>query len=176
LNDDSPNVDPPSNLFEKVLSFSQPNFQPTSTHKFVMDWAVSHFIFERLNITSFLSDHQTLGAHTDIIQYQPGMTTTFRWTHPGSRPFGFGVSKQCPQEDCKRLKTRSRKGSSTADCISLQCSQCKHKVSFHLDPTWTWCDGKDGEVAWLFKTEKDKKSKESKRKELNANKMDVDMA
>jgi hypothetical protein len=133
-----------------------------------MDWAVSHFIYERLNITTFLSDHQTLGAHTDIIQFQPGVTTTFRWTHPGSRPFGFGVSKQCPQKDCKRLKTRSRKGKSTADRISLQCSQCKHEVSFQLDPAWTWCDG---EVAWLFKIEKDKKSKES-----NANDMDVEMA
>ena len=155
----------PSGLFEKILCFSQHNFQPTTTQKFMMDWAVSQFVFERTKLTSFLSDHQTLGAHTDIIQYQPGITTYFRWTHPGMHPFGFGVSKQCP---CKRLKTRTRKRSSTENQISLQCSQCKHEVSFQLDNTWTWSDGKGNEGAWLVLTERDKKS--------DGNQMDVDMA
>lgn len=140
-----------------------------------MDWAVSHFVYERLNIVTFLTDHQTLGAHTDIIQYQPEVTTTFRWTHPGSRPFGFTVSKQCPGKDCNRLKTRSRKANPAADVITLQCSQCKHETSFKLDPKWKWTDGKRDEGGWLFLKEK-YESKESKRKASDASHMDVDMA
>ena len=150
-----------------MLCFSQNNFQPTSTQKFVMDWAVSHFIYERLNLTSFLSDHQTLSAHTNIIQFQHGLTTSFRWTHPGTCPFSFGVSKQC---SCKRLKTRSRKRGSTEDQIILQCSECKHQVSFQLDTAWKWSDGKGGDGAWLVLAEMHNK------KQLDVNKMDVDIA
>ncbi|KIM40990.1 hypothetical protein M413DRAFT_28089 [Hebeloma cylindrosporum] len=144
-------------LFEKVLCFSQPNFQPSATHKFMMDWAVSHFVFERLNISSFLSDHQSLGAHTDIVQFQPGNTTTFRWTHPSIRPFGIGISKQCPGDDCKRLKTRLPK-------------KCKDEAMYTLPEDWDWVDKyKDDQGgAWLFLTKPHVKVTE------NANKMDVD--
>jgi len=68
------------------------------------------------------------------------------------------------------LETRSQKGRSTADTISVQCSQCKHEVSFHLDTTWEWSDGKGGEGAWLVLTEK------NHGKKSDAINMDIDMA
>ena len=139
--------------------FSQHYFQPATTQKFIMDWAVFQFVFEHIKLTSFLSDHQTLDAQTDIIQYQPGITTYFRWTHPGMHHFVFWVSKQCP---CKRQKTRTQKQSSTDNQILLQCSQCKHAVCLQLDTTWTQSDEKGNEGAWLVLTEMDKKSDANK--------------
>ena len=139
-------------LFEKVLCFSQADFQPSATHKFVMDLALNHFVFDRPGLQGFLRDHQALGAHTDIIQFQPGQTMTYRWTHPGARPLGFNIHKQCP--NCQRLKTRvptiNRDGS-----ITLQCSGCTKEVTYNLPHGWEWLlnvpkKGDQGQGAWLI--------------------------
>jgi hypothetical protein len=142
-------------LFEKILSFSQADFQLSTTHQFIMDWAVNHFIFERPTLNGFLRDHQALGAHTDIIQFQPGKTTTFKWTHPGARPFGIDINKQCP--DCQRLKTRSPK-INVDGSICLRCSGCRKEVKYELPRGWTWLHnppvkGDQGQGTWLVHTE-----------------------
>ncbi|KIM38491.1 hypothetical protein M413DRAFT_76005 [Hebeloma cylindrosporum] len=142
-------------LFEKILSFSQANFQPSATHKFVMDWALNHFVFERQGLNTFIRDHQALGAHTDIIQFQPDKTTTFKWTHPGARPFGFDINKQCPY--CQRLKTRVPRIEADGS-VCLRCSKCMKEVTYNLPHGWTWLHsapfkGDQGQGAWLVHTE-----------------------
>ena len=132
-----------SGLFEKTLCFSQVNFQPSATHKFVMDLALSHFIFDRPKIENILHDHQNIGAHTDIVQFQAGIVTTFRWTHPGARPLGFGVYNQCL--NCKRLKTQTAKPNDDHSKILLKCRECKAEFVFNLERlemgSYTTCKG-----------------------------------
>lgn len=123
-----------------------------------MDWALYHFIYERLSLSSFLNDHQTLGAHTDIIQFEQKKTTTFRWAHPGTRPFGVGITKQCPNPDCNRLKTLSPKASEDGMTIHLRCSVCKYEATYMFPAGWAWVDGPTvkgdhGQGAWLRHTE-----------------------
>lgn len=144
-------------LFEKIICFADEDFQPSATHKFFMDWALSHFVFERQKLESFLRDHQGLGAHTDIVQFQPTVTTTFRWTHPGARPFGNDIRKQCP--GCGRLKTRSPNLDVKGLSIRLQCSKCKYYGSTYDFPAgWDWVHsapvkGDGGQGAWLHQIE-----------------------
>ena len=96
-----------SQLFDKILCFSQPNFQPSTTHKFVMDLALNQFIFNCINFVHLIREHQALGAHTDIIVFQATTVKTYRWSHPGACPMGNRSSNQCTK--CHRLKTLSPK-------------------------------------------------------------------
>jgi hypothetical protein len=122
-----------------------------------MDWAVSHFVFKRPDLEGFLCDHQSLGAHTDIIQFKSGSTTTFRWTHPGARPFGNNINKQCPS--CRQLKTRSPNLDATGLRIRLTCSVCKYYGDPYEFPAgWKWVQsapvkGDGGQGAWLVRVE-----------------------
>ena len=122
-----------------------------------MDLAVNHFIFERGKLDGFLRDHQSLGAHTDIVQFQSGITTTFRWSHPGARPFGNDINKQCP--GCKRLKTRSPNIDASGLRIRLLCSVCKYSGDPYVFPAgWGWVHsapvkGDAGQGAWLVRIE-----------------------
>ena len=126
-------------IFQKILCFSQDDFQPSATNKFIMDLTLSHFVFGRPNLDGFLREHASLGAHTDIIEFQAGKTTTFRWTHPGSRPLGFPINKQCP--NCNRLKTRVPKQNDNGTSILVRCSACKHTVTYVLPAGWNWTHG-----------------------------------
>ncbi|KAF8801925.1 hypothetical protein BYT27DRAFT_7114022, partial [Phlegmacium glaucopus] len=85
-------------------------------------------------LENILRDHQNIGAHTDIVQFQHGNTTTFRWTHPGAHPLGFGINNQCPS--CKQLKTRVPKPSSNNSKVLLRCSVCMHQTLYDLPPRW----------------------------------------
>jgi len=153
------NVDFSRQVFEKILCFTQADFQPSVTHKFFMDWALSHFIHERRSLSTFLMDHQTLGAHTDIIQFQNKMTTTFRWTHPGIRPFGESVvTRQCPNGECNRLKMVSPTVSRNGMNIRLQCEVCHEEATYTFPTDWAWVDGAPvkgdhGQGAWLVHKE-----------------------
>ena len=127
-------------LFDKVLCFSQPNFQPSSTHKFVMDLALHTFVFDRMALINILQEQQSLGAHTDVVEFREKATTTYRWTHPGARPMGNDApaSVQCPQ--CGHLKTVSPK--STGQIAStLKCSKCPWSEIYGLPEGFKWCQG-----------------------------------
>jgi len=120
-----------------------------------MDWALNHFIFDRPGLHGFLRDHQALGAHNDIIQFQSNETTTFKWTHPGACPMGFDINKQCP--NCQQLKTRVPKINADGS-IGLRCSQCKKGVAYNVPQAWKWLHnapnrGDQGQGAWLINTE-----------------------
>ena len=147
------------NLFSKILCFSQPNFQPSFTHQFVMSFALNYFIFDRINMVLILREHQVLGAHTDVIVFEPTVIMTFKWTNPGARPMGNDTpcSIQCPQ--CHRLKTPSPKVTVDPNVICLKCSKCPWEDKYSVPTGFKWCKGESssngGERgAWLFKAEK----------------------
>ena len=51
-----------SDLFGKILCFSQPNLQTFFTHTFFMDVALQHFIYNWTNLAHILQDQQELGV------------------------------------------------------------------------------------------------------------------
>ena len=127
----------PQKTFRQNPGLLPNNFQPAATHHFIMSWALPHLIFDRTFIKYLLPEQQALGAHTDIIQFQNGTTTTFRWTHPGARPMGMSITKQCPK--CKKLKTRSVKpNEDTSQKVTLRCSGCNSSWSYAMPSGWQW--------------------------------------
>jgi hypothetical protein len=122
-----------------------------------MDWALSHFVFDRPKVEYLLREHQALGAHTDIVQFKSGDTKKFRWTHPGARPLGYGINPQC--QSCKQLKTKVPKPNTDHSQIVIRCSHCKSETFFALPPNWNWVNGPpskgDERGAWLVQTELD---------------------
>lgn len=154
-----------TNLFDKVLCFSQRNLQTAFTHKFLMDLALNQFVFDRMGITNTLRDHQALGAHTDIILFRPGIIQTFRWTHPGARPMGHDTSSslQCPK--CSRLNTISPKFLEM-DSTRLRCSSsdCRWEETYCRPTHFNWCQNesprnKEERGAWLYSEEKEGNNK-----------------
>ncbi|KAF8874813.1 hypothetical protein CPB84DRAFT_1667114, partial [Gymnopilus junonius] len=75
-------------LFDKILAFSQSDFQPAFTHKFFMDLALNYFVYGWKGLSQFLQEHQALGAHIDIIEFQAQRIFTYTWTHPGAWAMG----------------------------------------------------------------------------------------
>lgn len=140
-----------SDLFGKILCFSQPNLQPFFTHTFFMDIALQHFIYKRTNLAHILQDQQELGAHTDIIEIQSRKISTFRWSHPGARPMGFDISNQC--SICARLKTFKPTVSPSKTQVSLECTSCKNIAVYEFPTGWNWVNGpptkSDIRGAWL---------------------------
>jgi len=145
-------------VFNKILCFSQPDFQPSFTHQFVMSFALNHFIHDRINMGHLLHEQQVLGAHTDVIVFEPMVITTFKWTHTGARPMGNDTpcSIQCPK--CHHLKTPSPKATKDPNVICLKCSKCPWDDTYSIPTGFEWCQGqssKDGgtQGAWLVTTE-----------------------
>jgi hypothetical protein len=116
-----------------------------------MDWGLNHFLFDRPNIQHFLLDHQAIGAHTDIVQFEHGIIKTFKWTHVGARPLGFSTNPQCGT--CKCLKTKTAKPNEDHSEITVRCSVCKSQSIFIFPQGWKWVHGppskKDERGAWL---------------------------
>jgi hypothetical protein len=103
-----------------------------------MSFTLNHFIFDRINMVLILREQQILGAHTDVILFEPKVITTFKWTHPGARPMGNDTpcSIQCP--DCHRLKTPSPQVTTDRNVIRLKCSECPWKDDYSV-PTGFKC-------------------------------------
>jgi hypothetical protein len=72
-----------------------------------MDLVIQCFIFIRPNLKVILQDHQSLGAHTSIIDISANAFTKYTWVHVGSRPFGESFVRQCPT--CLRLQFKPPK-------------------------------------------------------------------
>ena len=124
-----------------------------------MSFSLNHFIFDHINMVSILCEQQVLGAHTDLVQFEPTIITTFKWTHPGAHPMGNNTpsSIQCPH--CHCLRTPSPKATGNPNLIHLKCSKCPWEDQFSVPAGFEWCKGESssngGERgAWLFKTEK----------------------
>lgn len=83
-----------------------------------------------------LREQQELGAHTDVIEFQKGKISTFRWTHPGARPMGVPVTKQC--RSCHRLKTMAPIVSQDGLKITLRCSECRAEQIYDFPSGWKW--------------------------------------
>ncbi|KAF8813074.1 hypothetical protein BYT27DRAFT_7085341, partial [Phlegmacium glaucopus] len=144
-----------TNLFSKILCFSQADFQPSFTHGFVMDIGLHLFIYNRIKLDHILQEQQELGAHTNIVEFQPGKTLTFMWTHPGARPMGVGVSNQCFR--CNRLKTMKPTSNQLNSEITLQCTICNFSKIFYFPSGWKWICGPptrgDARGAWMVFTD-----------------------
>ena len=80
-------------FFSKILCFSQPEFQTFFAHSFIMEIGLQHFIYNRHNLEPILRGQQELGAHNDVVEFQQNKISTFKWTHHGTRPMGFGFLK-----------------------------------------------------------------------------------
>lgn len=120
-----------------------------------MDLGLHNFVYDRPNLNMILRDHQDLGAHTNIIEFKRGQMTTFMWTHPGLRPMGFSISKQCIE--CKRLKTLRPTVNSDHSQVTLRCSICKNSRIFAFPTGWKWSHQApakgDERGGWLIKVE-----------------------
>lgn len=116
----------------------------------MMDWALNHFIFNRREIKHILREHQSLGAHTDIIQFRAGKMDGYRWTHVGARPFGTSINPQCSV--CKQLGSRKPKVKSELEIV-LTCSGCQAETKYTFPHDSKWVDGSpskgDERGAWL---------------------------
>ena len=113
-----------------------------------MDWALNHFVFDRKEIKYILGEHQSIGAHTDIYQFQAGGVKIYRWTHP-IRPFGTSTNRQCA--GCSRLGTLRPNVTPTE--ILLKCNKCKDENRYTFPAGWEWIDGpmskSDKGGAWI---------------------------
>lgn len=120
-----------------------------------MEFGLQHFIYNRSSLASILRDQQELGAHTDVIEFQPGQISTFRWTHPGARPMGSRFINQC--SSCQRLKTRKPIDSKDKRQITLKCTFCSDATKFTLPAEWDWVNGipvkEDERGAWIVRKE-----------------------
>ena len=120
-----------------------------------MDLALNQFIFDRINFIHVIREHQALGAHTDIIVFQPTDVKTYRWAHPGARPMGNRSSNQC--SGCHRLKTLSpKKNNDNRFLTVLQCSACNWEKKFEVPEGFRWCQGESptrDRGAWMVFTE-----------------------
>jgi len=123
-----------------------------------MDLALNHFIFDCINFALILRDQQVLGAHTDVIVFQPGVIKTFRWAHPGARPMGNSISNQCP--GCHRLKTLTPIHIGDPSSNVLTCSGCKWNETYKIPNGFVWCHGAsackgEDRGAWLVENDLD---------------------
>jgi len=122
-----------------------------------MDLALNQFVFDRINFVNIIREHQALGAHTDVVVFEPTKVKTYKWTHPGACPMGNKTSNQCSK--CHRLKTLSpKRDNEDRFSIVLKCSECHWEKSFKVPEGFKWCQGespsKGGDRgAWMVFTE-----------------------
>jgi hypothetical protein len=122
--------------FQWVMAFGQLDLQPSCANAFLMDTALHWFIYERSPISGMLSNHQTIGSHTDVyFFYCSGSITRLTWSHPGLRPFGTPLAVQC---QCKTFKSwtpkvKLNKLKDDIQSVTLVCRHCKHSV-YYLKP------------------------------------------
>lgn len=120
-----------------------------------MDLELQHFIYDRTNLVFILRGQQELGAHTDIIEFQSGKISTFRWTHHGSRPMGFGFVDQC--SNCHHLGTLKPIVIQDDAEVALKCSNCKEKTVYKLTSGWKWVNKPplkgDERGAWIVRVD-----------------------
>jgi hypothetical protein len=136
------------------LCFSQRDFQPFFANSFIMDVALQYYIYNRSNMGSILRDHQELGAHTDVIEIQPTNISTFRWTHHGARPMGFGFVKQCAK--CHYLDTLKPTEVEDNSHVVISCRNCDLTTRYNFPRGWTWAQKPpakgDDRGAWIVRT------------------------
>ena len=136
------------NFFHQILTFTQANLQGAFVGKFLQDYALNRFIHLKENIHACIHQHQYLGAHTNIILFDSGLTvgkkeigtgpakptvTQILWSHDGRRPLGNNCLLQCPT--CHALKswtpTRPKDGS---EKVIHKCRNCARTETYNPIP------------------------------------------
>ena len=131
--------------FHQILTFTQDNLQASFTSTFLQDYALHRFIYLKENVFSYIYQHQTLGAHTDIVLFNSGLMTgekKFRvepteatvlqllWSHDGRRPLGNNSPAQCPS--CLALKPWTPKRENSR--IIHKCKNCGKTQTYNAIP------------------------------------------
>ena len=101
-----------------------------------MDISLQHFVHDHLHLNTIIREHQDLGAHTNVVVFEPGQVTTFMWTHPTVRPMGNEISKQYQQ--CYRLRTFRITDIEDHSKTILKCTWCKHAITYAVPIGWEW--------------------------------------
>lgn len=142
-------------FFSKILGFSQPEFQTFFAHSFIMEFALQHFVYDRDSLVPILRGQQELGAHTDVVEFQGNKTSTFRWTHHGARPMGFGFVNQCA--NCHFLQTLKPTINRKDTEVVMKCSNCNYTTTYNFPRGWNWVAKPpakgDDRGAWIFRVE-----------------------
>ena len=141
-------------LFKKIIGFTQASFLTSMVHSFVMDVALQNFIHGRLDLRKIMKAQQVLGAHTDVVVFEPGKITRFKWTHPSIRPMGSDISRQCKK--CYYLKTLKVLNTNDNSTTKLKCSNCLREKEYEKSKEWSWADGSlvkgDERGCWLMQS------------------------
>jgi hypothetical protein len=121
-----------------------------------MDLTLQIFIYNRNNIAYILRGQQELGAHTDVVEFQPNKVSVFRWTHHGARPMGFRVIIQCTAcQHLKTLKPLTDENDNTR--LLLKCSNCQKSTAYKLLEGWKWAISSpakgDERGAWIVRVD-----------------------
>lgn len=142
-------------LFQDIFTFSQIEFQTAFAHSFLMDIGLHHFIYDSLDIRTILNDHPDLGAHTNIVNFQPGAATSYMWTHPSVRPMGTAIYNQCRK--CYSLNHFRITVTDDYSKTIHKCTKCKDRVSYTIPQGWNWINDAstkaDERGSWLVKKE-----------------------
>jgi hypothetical protein len=120
-----------------------------------MDFALQHFIYNNGSLGPILRGRQELGAHTDIIKFKLNEVSTFRWTHHGACPMGFGFVDQCT--NCHFLQTLKLTIYKDDTEVVMKCSNCKHTTAYNFPHGWNWVTKPrikgDDRGAWILHVE-----------------------
>ncbi|KIM35706.1 hypothetical protein M413DRAFT_79136, partial [Hebeloma cylindrosporum] len=153
----------PSNsraLFHQIIAFAQKNLQLAFTNKFLCDYAQNLFIHDKVHMGATIFDHQTLGAHTDVILFKAGEHLRFFWAHPILRPHGNPASTIChscqffmPWIDPNAKKRKLGQIKDHRAQIVHKCQNCELtlRYTFPEGAKWVRNNGYDGTErgSWL---------------------------
>jgi hypothetical protein len=120
-----------------------------------MEIGLQHFIYNRRNLEPILRGQQELGAHTDVVEFQQNKISTFKWTHHGTRPMGFGFLNQCSV--CHHLQTLKPTVNKDHTQIVMKCSICIKTTTYDFPHGWNWVNNPpvkgDERGAWIVYVE-----------------------
>jgi hypothetical protein len=151
------------------LAFTQDNLQGSFASTFLQDYALHRFIYLKESVFSYIYQHQTLGAHTDIILFNSGLMAGEKkskvepteatvlqllWSHDGRRPLGHNSPAQCPS--CLALKPWNPKRENSQ--IIHRCKNCGKMETYseiadttEIRPPGPKRGGGDERGGWLYK-------------------------
>jgi hypothetical protein len=124
--------------FDQILAFTQCALQPSFSNKFILDYALNRFIFLREGIESYIYDHQSLGAHTNVVilgsrsaSNLPEAKFLF-WSHDGKRPLGNHCPQQCPH--CFALRPWKPRSLKNKVEVEHRCKSCSKIFTYNPTP------------------------------------------
>ena len=131
-----------------MVAFTTKDFFPSMATAFINSYAVKVFALNddpHSAILSLLSEHRSLGQHTDIVLLTMASWHRFIWGSHASRPFGV-MTPEYLQCDCGRLRSQLAKIKKGGKHIQWTCS-CGAKKTFWFGNSEEFSD-MDGWRVW----------------------------